>query len=133
MLLYLDSLILIYLPDHTGSFQARAARRISAAARAGDLFAIGDLTRFECRVGPIRARDAQRLVDFEGFFLQPDVRLVQLPGAVYDLAAEIRADHGFTSADSIHLAAAVHARCDAFLTNDLRLQRFTGISIGILP
>jgi predicted nucleic acid-binding protein len=133
MLIYLDSLIVIYFLDHVGSFQVRAANRISAAATAGDLFAISDLTRFECRVGPIRARNAQRLADFEGFFLQPDVRLVPLPGTVFDLAAVIRADYGFKAADSIHLAAAVESGCDLFLTNDSQLRRFTGIAIEILP
>jgi len=31
--------------------------------------------------------------------------------------------------DSLHLAAAVISNCDVFLTNDHRLNRFTGISI----
>jgi predicted nucleic acid-binding protein len=100
---------------------------------AGELLAVSDLTRFECRVGPTRSRDAQRLSDFDGFFLQPDVRLVPLPGAVFDRATVIRADYGFKIADSIHLAAAVESKCDRFLTNDFRLRRFTDITVEILP
>ncbi len=130
---YLDSLILIYLLDHVGHFQSRAANRIGAGTAAGELLAVSDLTRFECRVGPIRARDVQRLSDFDGFFLQPDVRLVPLSGAVFDRATMIRADHGYKLADSLHLAAAVESGCDRFLTNDLRLARFPGIAVEILP
>lgn len=132
-MIYLDSLVVIYFLDHVGPFQVRAANRITAASAAGDLLAISDLTRFECRVGPIRARDLRRLSDFDGFFLQPDVRLVPLTGMVYDRAAMIRADFGFKAADAIHLAAAVEAGCDRFLTNDIRLGRFTGTAVEILP
>jgi predicted nucleic acid-binding protein len=46
-----------------------------------------------------------------------------------DRATKIRADHGFRTPDAIHLAAAVISNCDAFLTNDLRLERFPDIVI----
>ena len=32
-----------------------------------------------------------------------------------------------------HLAAAVEARCDRFLTNDHRLAKFSGLTIEVLP
>jgi predicted nucleic acid-binding protein len=130
---YLDGMIIIYFFDHAGHLQVRAANWIAAASAAGELLAVSDLTRFECRVGPIRSRDRLRLADFDGFFLQPDVRLVGLPKAVYDLATVIRADYRFKPADSIHLAAAIESGCDRFLTNDLRLARFAGIAVEILP
>ena len=43
--------------------------------------------------------------------------------------ALIRAQYNFKTPDSLHLAAAVISNCDVFLTNDHRLNRFTGISI----
>ena len=133
MLTYLDTVILIYLLDYVGHFQVRAANWISASSAAGKLLAVSDLSRFECRVGPIRSGNVQRLAEFDGFFVQPDVRLVPLPGAVFDRATVIRANHGFKIADAIHLAAAIESGCDRFLTNDLRLARFTGIAVEILP
>ena len=133
MLTYLDTVIIIYLLDHTGHFQVRAANWIAAASAAGEWLAVSDLTRFECRVGPTRSRDVQKLMDFDGFFHQPDVRLVPLPAAVFDRATVIRANFRFKIADSIHLAAAVESGCDRFLTNDIRLSRFTGTTVEILP
>jgi predicted nucleic acid-binding protein len=56
-----------------------------------------------------------------------------LNSAVYDRAAEIRAQHGFKTPDAIHLAAAIESGCDRFLTNDRRLARFTGITVEIMP
>jgi hypothetical protein len=36
-------------------------------------------------------------------------------------------------ADSLHLAAAVEAGCDRFLTNDTRLSAFTALPVEVLP
>ena len=133
MLIYLDAVILIYLLDHVGPLQVRAARWIAAASAAGLRLAVTDLTRLECRVVPIRSRDRQKLDDFDGFFAQPDVQLVPLSTAVYDRATLIRADFGCKLADALHLAAAVESGCDRFLTHDLRLARFDGIGVEVLP
>lgn len=133
MLIYCDSVILIYFFDHTGPFQVRAAARMSTLRAAGDLVAVSDLTRLECRMKPIRLGNTAALALFDGFFAQPDVRLVPLTSAVYDRATLIRALHNFKLADSLHLAAAVEAGCDRFLTNDTRLSAFPDIPVEVLP
>ena len=38
-------------------------------------------------------------------------------------AAALRARHGLRTPDAIHCATAIHAGCDAFLTNDAKLLR----------
>src|SRR5688572_3625720 len=107
MLVYLDSVILIYAFDHTGSFQTRAIARLAASVAVKDRFAVSDLTRLECRMMPIRQGDSVRLGEFDRFFAHRDVTIVPLPTAVFDRATDIRARHGFKPLDSIHLAAAV--------------------------
>ena len=133
MLDYVDSSILIYYFDHVGQFQARASRWMASLLAVGDSFAVSDLVRMECRVGPLRSGDLAMLATFERYFANPDVRVVPLTAAVFDRAAEIRARYGFKAPDSIHLAAAVESGCDRFLTHDIRLSRFTGIAVEILP
>jgi len=34
--------------------------------------------------------------------------------------------------DALHLAAALEARCDLFLTNDRRLRSFPGLAVEVL-
>lgn len=133
MLIYCDSVILIYFFDHTGPFHGRAVARLSALRTAGDLVADSDLTRLECRMKPIRLGNASALPLFDGFFAQPDVRLVPITTAVFDRATVIRAIHNFKTVDALHLAAAVEAGCDRFLTNDARLSAFTDIPVEVLP
>jgi predicted nucleic acid-binding protein len=133
VLSYCDSVILIYFLDHVGPFNARAVARLTALRAAGDQIAVSDLTRLECRVKPTRLGNATALALFDGFFTQPDVRLVLFTSAVFDRATRIRATFPFKTVDALHLAAAVESGCDRFLTNDVRLAAFTDIAVEVLP
>ncbi len=130
---YFDSVIPIYLLDHTGSFQRRAVARLATLEAAGGQIAVSDLTRLECRVKPLATADAPKLAGFDAFFARPDVVKVPLTTAVYDRATLLRATYHFKLADALHLAAAIEANCDLFLTNDNRLSRCTDIAIEVLP
>jgi predicted nucleic acid-binding protein len=133
MLIYCDSVILIYFFDHSGAFQARAAQRLAALRIAGDRVVISDLIRLECRVMPLHLHDSAKLALFDGFFAQTNVEKASLTSSVFDRATIIRADFGFKTFDAINLAAAVEHGCDRFLTNDAQLARFPDITVEILP
>ena len=133
MVLYCDSVILIYWLDQMGPFHLRAENRMQVLQAAGDGIAISDLTRLECRVGALKRKDAVALASFDKFFARPEVRIVPLTAAVFDRAAHLHADLGFKTPDALHLAAALESGCDRFLTNDSRLSKCSGITIEILP
>jgi predicted nucleic acid-binding protein len=133
MLLYCDSVILIYFLENTGPLNARAVNWLAGFEAAGDHVAISDLTRLECRVKPLQLKNTVALRLFDQYFQQANVRCVPLTTAVFDRATGIRADGGFQTTDALHLAAAVEARCDRFLTNDTRLARFSDIPVEIMP
>jgi predicted nucleic acid-binding protein len=133
VLIYFDSVIVIYLLDHVGPFHVRAVARLASLLGAGDRIAVSDLTRLECRVKPMKNGDALKLAEFDAFFARPDVQLIPILTAAFDRATRIRATHNFKLADSLHLAAAVEAHCDRFLTNDARLSSFTDVTAEVLP
>jgi predicted nucleic acid-binding protein len=133
MLIYCDSVVLIYWLDQIGPFHLRAERRMMTLQAASDQVAVSDLTRLECRVGPLKRKDPVILAVFDAFFARSDVQIVPLTPAVFDRAAQMRADLGFKTPDALHLAAAIEAGCHSFLTNDARLSRRTDIPIEILP
>jgi len=91
-----------------------------------------ELTRLECRVKPLRNSDAALLQDFDDYFANSLAEIIPLTRDVIDRATEIRAQFNFKTPDSIHLAAAVVSNSDIFLTNDHRLNRFTGIAIEVI-
>jgi predicted nucleic acid-binding protein len=133
MLIYCDSVVLIYFYDGKANFRARATARIAHLLAAGDQIAVSDLCRLECRVKPLRFGDSAALAQYDAFFARPDVRLVPITTATFDRATLIRAAQNYKLADALHLAAAVEARCDRFLTNDTRLSAFPDIPVEVLP
>lgn len=133
MMVYCDSVILIYWLDQIGPFHVRAENRMQVLQTAGDEIAISDLTRLECRVGALKRKDVAALAAFDRFFARPELRIVPLSAAVFDRAAGLRADLGFKTPDALHLAAAIEAGCDCFLTNDSRLTKCSDIATEVLP
>ena len=56
------------------------------------------------------------------------ILLVPIDIEIAERAARIRAEHpGFKTVDSLQLAAACVCGCDAFLTNDKQLARFSSL------
>jgi predicted nucleic acid-binding protein len=133
MLIYCDSVILMYYFDHTGPFNVRATNRLATLAAAGDRVAISDVVRLEYRVKPLKMGDVTKLTLFDAFCARPDVQVVPITTAVFDRATAIRVAHNFRLGDSLHLAAAVEGGCGRFLTNDTRLSGFTDIPVEVLP
>ena len=99
---YVDSTILIYYFDHVGLFQARASRWIASLLAAGDILAVSDLVRMECRVLPLRSGNLVSMAAFDRFFSNPITKTVPVTTAGFDRAAQIRASYGFKAPDAIH-------------------------------
>ena len=132
-IVYLDSVIVIYFVEGPAPFQAAAQTHLTALRIAGHRLAVSDLTRLECRVKPLWLGNVAVLADFEAFFTAADLAKVPITSAVFERATTIRAVHNFSLGDSLHLAAAVEAGCDRFLTNDLQLVSFSQITVEVLP
>jgi len=91
-----------------------------------------DLARMECRVKPLQSKNIGLLKDYDYYFEGVMAEIVVLSRQVIDCATNIRVKYGFKTPDSIHLASALVSKCDIFLTNDYRLNRFTEIAIEII-
>lgn len=129
MRIYLDAAPVIYTVQQVAPFAAAVDTRLSAT---GVVRVASDLTRLECRVKPLREGNMALLQDFDDYFAAAVSEIVALSRAVLDRATEIRARHGFKTPDAIHLAAAVTSACDAFLTNDRRLDAFPDIAVEVV-
>jgi predicted nucleic acid-binding protein len=129
MRLYLDTAPVIYTVEQVPLYAPVVDARLSAS---GTVLVASDLTRMECRAKPIRDDNPNLLKDYDDYFERAVAEVVALSREVIDHATEIRAKYGFKTPDAIHLAAAVVSRCDVFLTNDHRLDRFSGIAIEVV-
>jgi uncharacterized protein len=131
MLIYLDTVIVIYAIEGIPALRTRALTRLQAAMNAGDDLVTSDLTRAECLVKPIRTGDNLLQADYLAFLNQTLV--VDHTADVFNRMAAIRAATNYKIPDALHLATAVHHQCDSFLTNDNRLAGFAQIPVELLP
>ena len=129
MRIYLDSAPLIYLVENVSPYVEPLIERLSPE---GVFQVCSDLTRLECRVKPLRDDQPALLSAFDSYFAKIIYETVPLSRAIMDRATEIRARHGFKPPDAIHLACAVAAKCDLFLTNDKRLENFSEIAVEVV-
>jgi predicted nucleic acid-binding protein len=127
--IYLDSAILIYAVEQVMPYASIVETRLSAP----DIVCVtSDLARMECRVKPLQTKDIELLKDYDYYFEMAMAEIVVLSTQVIDCATDIRARYGFKTPDSIHLASALVSKCDVFLTNDYRLNRFAEIAVEII-
>ena len=119
---YLDSCTVIYLVEQKKPWCLDIADRLMPKTGPLPLVHFSDLTRLECRVGPMLKSDLIALAEYDDFFAAPGFSLISLDQAVFDLATELRARHRLKTPDALHLAAAIHCGCDEIWTNDTRLS-----------
>jgi predicted nucleic acid-binding protein len=130
MKLYLDTAPLIYTIEEVAPWAALVLAKISVP---GIQVVTSDLAFLECRVRPLRLAQEEVIRSFDRFFEEGLSEVIPLSHEIMLKAAELRATHiWLRTPDAIHLAAALAAGCDAFLTNDKRLSRCTEIPVETL-
>ena len=125
---YLGSCIVIYLIEGPPELRDAVA---GAIARTADPLRVSELTRLECRVGPIRDGDEPLLAQYDRFFALPSVTRVPMTVEVFETATSLRAAHGIRTPDALHLAAAIVGGCGEFWTRDDRLAHAAGRHIEV--
>jgi uncharacterized protein len=119
-LIYLDTCIVIYFiekhPIHSLKIESLIEKSVDTT------FCFSPLIRMETLVMPFRTRDIQLQRLYELFF--DSQSLLPITVEAFDNAAQLRADFpSLKTPDAIHLATAIHHRCDEFWTNDNHLDK----------
>ena len=128
MRLYLDTAPVIYVVEQVPDFSEKILHYIQ---RSDIELIVSDLTWMECRVKPLTENNETLLADYDKFFSQSVIEIVELSRRVLERAAHIRSQYNIKTPDAIHLGAAVISKCDIFLTNDRRLERFKDSHITV--
>ncbi|VTT99121.1 Uncharacterized protein OS=Candidatus Entotheonella sp. TSY2 GN=ETSY2_19905 PE=4 SV=1: PIN [Gemmataceae bacterium] len=129
MRVYMDSVLIVYAVEQNPQFAPGVEAWL--LANPCDLVS-SELGRMECLIVPVRTNSTQMIADFEDYFQTRIAVLVPFTRAVYDRAIGIRATTRIKTPDALHLAAAVEAGCDVFLTNDIQLTKFTGVRVELI-
>jgi predicted nucleic acid-binding protein len=87
----------------------------------------------EVLVQPIRTANQALVGQYEAVLTHSDnFRLEPVTTAVSRAAAHLRAHYNLRTPDALHIATAIDADCEAFLTNDLGLKRVTELRVLVL-
>jgi predicted nucleic acid-binding protein len=88
------------------------------------------ITLTEVLVMPIRTGHVQYQQEYRDMLLNTvNITTQPVSALIAERAAQLRAQYNLRTPDALHLATALAAGCDAFLTNDLALKRVTEVRV----
>lgn len=139
MIAFLDASAVIYAVEGSPEWSEALKQQlrqlaIADQASAGGLqLAISRLSWLECRVGPLRRRDAEALARFDAFFLHPDLEWVELSPAVVERATLLRAELNLRTPDALQAASCLQLGADAVMvTGDAGFQRVPTLRLALV-
>ena len=127
----LDTAVFIYFIEEHPRF-LRVVEPVFAAVAGGRLHAVtSGVTLLETLVVPYRSGDIGLAERYEALLTgSRGIRFVELDRALLRGAALLRAAFtGLRTPDALQVAAALTARCTAYLTNDRDLPRIGGLKV----
>jgi predicted nucleic acid-binding protein len=119
--IYWDTMLFIYWIEDHPSYAKRVRQMLERMDQRQDQLCTSSFTVGEVLVGPYKAGSAETASRIRAVFRPPFVEVIPYTFETADLYAGIRARHGVSAADAIHLACAAQGRTDLFLTNDRSL------------
>ena len=131
-IVYLDANGLIYTVEGIEPYRS-LLNPIWEAAEDGALTVVSSgLIVAETLVKPLRDANSQIEAQYREVFEASVFKIIEMPLAVFEEAARIRADTGLKTADALHAATAIHAGCDLFITNDADFRRVEALPTVVL-
>ncbi len=125
-LLYIDAASFIYYAELRPIYADKMIAVFSLAIANQIGLVTSTVTLTECFTKPLKDRNYEIVDTYERMFSETrDISLVPVNKAISRRAADFRAAYNLRTPDSLHIATATMADCDAFLTNDFGLRRVT--------
>lgn len=132
-LIYPDTNILIYLIENRQGYSSKVRDCMFPTHGEIPVLVFSELTRMECRVHPLRTKDFLILKAYDMLFSNRLYHFTELTRETFEIATRLRTEYNLKTPDALHLAAAIHANCDEFWTNDYRLAKAAENHIEIIP
>jgi predicted nucleic acid-binding protein len=128
-----DTTPLIYFIERNPKYIALMRPIMRRVASSKPIGIASYLVLAEVLVHPIKTGNAILTQQYENVLVKSrDFQLIPIGEAVSKKAAELRAKYNLKTPDALHVASALVAGCDAFLTNDSGIKRVTEITVLIL-
>ncbi|MFZ2209623.1 MAG: PIN domain-containing protein [Porticoccaceae bacterium] len=133
--MYLDTNALIYAFEGDPATQPPSVAALMGAVSRNDVAAYASLlVRAEVLVLSLKTGNQPQIVFYRRLLDESGpIRMAALTPAVADAAAALRAEHpSLKLVDALHLAAAIAAGCQSFISGDVRLRTAAKNRIALL-
>ena len=131
-LVYIDASGFIYSVERVEPYRA-LLEPMWLEAQDGNITIVSSLLLVtEALVKPLRDGNTEIELQYRELFASSAVKLLETTYHVFEDAAHIRARMGLKTPDAIHAAAAIHAECALFITNDNDFRRVAGLPVVVL-
>jgi predicted nucleic acid-binding protein len=134
MKLFLDACSIMYLLE-SHQQQGQATRLlITQALQNKTQLIVSRLSFLECRVVPLKEKNAALLASYDRFFQLSSVQIIELTTDVINIATDLRANYSqsLRTPDALQIACALSAKADQFLTGHKKLSVIQGIDVIIV-
>jgi predicted nucleic acid-binding protein len=133
--IYWDTNLFIYLHEDHPDFGPLVRQAYEFLVTRNDTLCTSVFTVGEVLTLPLQKNDAAATNLIRESMMSGEIELIPLTLPMAERYAQIRAVTPLKAADALHLATAIEARADLFVTNDRQLQKlqFPGkpLSVGL--
>ncbi len=131
--LYVDTAPFIYYTERREGYVETMHTIFLAVAQGQIHVDTSVITLVETLMKPLQNHDLPLAERYRQMFYRTQhVTLLPLSASVAERAADLRARYNLRTPDALHVATALDAGCDAFLTNDRGIKRVTDIRVLVL-
>ena len=132
-LIGLDTCLWIYLLEDHPRYARKVARLFDSIRDGTDEGVFSALGMIEILTGSKKLGRFDLAAQYEQHIRRfPNVSIVGLNEKIVWLASDLRATYNLKTPDSVHLATAIDAEADVFLTNDKFLKKVKEIRVQIV-
>lgn len=131
--LYIETAPLIYYVETNPTYIARMDAIIDTVENQPIRAYSSVITLAEVLLQPLRTGDKTLEQEYRDILVNSGgYQLVPTTIPVAESAADLRARYNLRTPDALHVASALRAGCDAFLTNDTGIKRVTELTVLVL-
>lgn len=131
--LYIETAPLIYYVEENPTYIARMDAVMEAIEKSSISVFSSVITLTEVLNHPMKLGNKPLVQAYRDILINSArYQLVPINISIAESAANLRASYNLRTPDALHVASALHYRCDVFLTNDAGIKRVTDLPILIL-
>ncbi len=131
--LYIETTPLIYYVEANPTYVTKMDAILKVVENGPFEVCSAVITLTEVLVHPLREGNAALAQQYRDILVNnSDFELLPITIHIAEAAADLRARYGLRTPDALHIAAAISAGCDTFLTNDSSFKRVAEIGVLVL-